>query len=541
MRFNKHYLTVSILLSLSACGGSSDDNPNNSTGETATGGDSGTANSEPAAITSNSSRNIAGFATAFLDFGISSSGQTAQIKSNTGSSSSRLAKIAFNWSGLEGLQTPTEDIGTNRSDTRELTTDENGTTTLTGADGDGSGELTANPNGTVTGTGADADGSGELTANPDGTATGTGADADGSGELTANPGGTATGTGVDADGSGELTTNPDGTATGTGTGANGNSEVTIPSVTCESGGAINFEVGESDGQPADSQLEVGDFFQVTFDSCTEPYSDDVTGQSIIETTNSTFRIEISQVISVNDFSYNLTMDEKISTSNNSHSSSTQGSGTASFKLDGNGGEQNSGTMQFASTFDGESISSDPFTYTYIQSGNQYTYDYNATVTGSAINGTVTVATGPAFNGTIGNEGDENIPTSGKLTVTGNNSSIVLDAGTGNPNTIQITTDDNGTVTSEIIDWNELEDPQPLGASSDTGEATTNPDGTVTGTGSDADGSGELTANPDGTVTGTGSDADGSGELTANPDGTATGEDASEGAGAGEDGSVTGDY
>jgi polyisoprenoid-binding protein YceI len=72
-----------------------------------------------------------------------------------------------------------------------------------------------------------------------------------------------------------------------------------------------------------------------------------------------------------------------------------------------------------------------------------------------------VATGPALTGTVDDQGEDNYPTGGKLTITGTNSSIVLDADTGNPDTVLMTIDENGAVTSETISWDDLDSPQPL--------------------------------------------------------------------------------
>lgn len=326
MKDKKALFSTLVLSSLlAACGsGGGNDNPTPDTGGTGDtggiGGDSGgTGNSVPLEITSSNAKDVASFATTFLDFGISSSGQAAQAKSGSASSQ---ARAAF-------------------------------------------------------------------------------------------------------------------------------------SFPCTSGGSSSI-----DGGDGDDQVEVGDYFQFTQNNCAEPEVDEDTGQNYIETTNGFFRLEISQVISENDLGFDYTMDETYTT-NHGHSGSAKGGGSATFKLDGNGGLQANGTMQFTATFDGESISFNPLTYAFTQTGSQYTYDYNTTVSGSAIKGTISVATGPALTGTIDDEGEDNYPTGGKLTITGTNSSIVLDANTDDPDTVLMTIDENGTVTSETISWDELDSPQPL--------------------------------------------------------------------------------
>jgi hypothetical protein len=221
---------------------------------------------------------------------------------------------------------------------------------------------------------------------------------------------------------------------------------------CSAGGTTSFDAGDGD-----DQLEVGDFFQLNFNNCAEPE----TGKNYTETTNGSIRFDITQIASQNDLAYNISMDTTYST-DNGHSGSSKGGGTISLKRNGNGGQQISGRYKIASTFDGKSLDFNPLSFSLTQTGNQYSYDYNASMSGSAINGTLTMATNPALTGTM-NEDDDDLsyPTAGKLTIKGGNSSIVLDADTGNPSTVQITTDENGAVTSETVQWSELNNPQSL--------------------------------------------------------------------------------
>ena len=225
---------------------------------------------------------------------------------------------------------------------------------------------------------------------------------------------------------------------------------------CSAGGTMSFDAGDGD-----DQLEVGDFFQLNFNNCAEPETDEGTGKSYIETTNGSTRFDITQIASQNDLTYNISMDTTYST-DNGHSGSSKGGGTISFKLNGNGGQQINARYKIASTFDGKNLDLNPLTFSLTQTGNQYSYDYNATMSGSAINGTLTMATNPAFTGTMSEDDDDlSYPTAGKLTIKGGNSSVILDADTGNPSTVQITTDENGAVTSETIQWSELDNPEPL--------------------------------------------------------------------------------
>jgi hypothetical protein len=237
---NKKALFSTLVLSslLAACGGGDgSDNPisdTSGTGDTGgIGGDSGgTGNSTPLEITSSNAKDVAGFATTFLDFGISSSSQAAQAKSSASSNSSRQTRAAF-------------------------------------------------------------------------------------------------------------------------------------SFPCQNGGTTSFDAGDGD-----EQIEVGDYFEFKQNNCAEPEVDEDTGQNYIETTNGSFRFEISQVISENDLEYNFTMDESYTT-DHGHSGSAKGAGSTTFKLDGNGGQQANGTMQFTATFNGEGIRFNPLTYAVTQTGSQY--------------------------------------------------------------------------------------------------------------------------------------------------------------------------
>lgn len=324
MKLQQNYplaVAAALLLTLSACSGGSDDPANNTGGTDGTGETGGTGNSAPLDITSANARDVAGFATAFLDFGMDSSGMAAQAKSGSGSSSSRQARAALTNS-------------------------------------------------------------------------------------------------------------------------------------CTHGGTETFDFGDGD-----SQIEIGDYFSMSENSCAEQEFDEA-GQPYIATTSSSMRLDISAVNGENDLSFTLSMSESTIT-DNGHSSSMQGSGSMSFSLDGNGGQQAAGNMQISATMDGETINFDPINYNFSQTGNQYSYDYSMTASGSGINGSMTAATNPPFTGTVDGGGDTGAPTAGILTITGGNSSIILDAGTGNPDTVLMTINENGTITSEEIDWDDLGDPDPL--------------------------------------------------------------------------------
>lgn len=220
---------------------------------------------------------------------------------------------------------------------------------------------------------------------------------------------------------------------------------------CDEGGSTTLYGGDGD-----DQIETGDYIEFIDNNCATQEFDDDTGESYIDTSNGPLRLDVVRVTSQLDLGYKFSMDQTSSTSHG-HSSSIKGSGTFNIKLDGNGGQTGSGSYNMTATFDGKSVTFNPMTYAIEISDDQYTYNYNADIYGSAIQGSISIKTDPAFTGNVEND----YPTAGTLTVTGSNSSIMLNADTGSVDTVQMTINDNGSTTSKVITWESLEDPTPL--------------------------------------------------------------------------------
>lgn len=225
---------------------------------------------------------------------------------------------------------------------------------------------------------------------------------------------------------------------------------------CDEGGTTTIKGGDDD-----ADIEVGDYFEFTDTNCATEEYDEESDVFYIDTTNGTTRMEVVRVTSDTDVGYTFTLDQT-NTTDNGHSGSVKGSGSINIALDGNGGHSSDGSFTVTATYDNKSVTYDPLQFDFVVSGNQYSYEYNASVYGTAVQGSFTIATGPSLTGTIDDESDEdNYPTAGELTITGSNSSINLNADTGNPDTVLLTINDNGTVTSREVDWDSLDDPEPL--------------------------------------------------------------------------------
>lgn len=220
---------------------------------------------------------------------------------------------------------------------------------------------------------------------------------------------------------------------------------------CEEGGSTTFNGGDGD-----DQIETGDYIELVDDNCATQEIDDDTGESYIDTSNGPLRIDVVRVTSQLDLGYKFSMDQTSSTSHG-HSSSIKGSGTFNIKLDGNGGQTGSGSYNMTATYDGKSVTFNPMTYAIDIADDQYTYDYSADIYGSAIQGSISIGTDPSFTGNVEND----YPTAGILTVTGSNSSIMLNADTGSIDTVLMTINDNGSISSNEITWESLEDPEPI--------------------------------------------------------------------------------
>ena len=235
------------------------------------------------------------------------------------------------------------------------------------------------------------------------------------------------------------------------TGKNNGSARVSHSFACEHGGTQAFETGDND-----NIAEVGDFLEFRNDQCGRTEENEETGVSYVKTTSGFYRMEVAHVTSQEDVESKITLDLSSSTSDG-HTSSTKGGGSVRFiATPGNDGLQVTSDLRMTGTFDDKTLTYDPLTSDYVLSGNQYTHSYNAQLSGSAIGGSIKIVTDPALTGTIDDESENTYPTAGKIIVTGSNSSVVLDADTGNPATVLLTIDDNGAVSSEEINWSELE-------------------------------------------------------------------------------------
>lgn len=220
---------------------------------------------------------------------------------------------------------------------------------------------------------------------------------------------------------------------------------------CEEGGTTTFNGGDGD-----DDIEAGDYFELVENGCKTQENDDETGESYINTSDGPLRIDVTRVTNDMDIGYKMTLDKSFSTSHG-HTGSIKGSGTFDIKYNGDGNLSASGEYNMTATFDGKSISFNPMQYTMDVVNEQYTYNYNAEIYGTAIQGSISIDTSPSFTGSI----DDDYPTSGTLTITGSNSSVELNADTGNDDTVLMTINENGSTSSKEVSWESLDDPEPL--------------------------------------------------------------------------------
>lgn len=230
------------------------------------------------------------------------------------------------------------------------------------------------------------------------------------------------------------------------------SKAEIYSLPCEEGGTTTINAGDGD-----DQIETGDYVEFVENNCATEEIDDDTGESYIETSNGPTRIDVIRVTSDTDIGYKMTLDQSYSTSHG-HSGSAKGSGTFNMQFDSSGNMSGDGSYNMTATYDGQSATFNPMTYTLTSDSNDnYSYGYNAEIYGSAIQGSISISTDPLFTGNYEND----YPSTGTLTINGSNSSIILNADTGNNETVQMTVNDNGSISSREVTWESLEDPQPL--------------------------------------------------------------------------------
>jgi len=256
-----------------------------------------------------------------------------------------------------------------------------------------------------------------------------------------------------------------------------------------------LEIGD-EGDLIDEQIEVGDYMLVSFKDCSAADNDDYFSTSI--------RFDISEVINQNEYTATLTLDQKFSADS---SNAFQGSGPMTINSGVNGNYEIKATLDFKETIDGEIITYSPYNTAYTQTGDQYSYDFNTTISGSGnfLNGTISVETNSPLTGPVvtDDEGDQTpgVPTGGKYTISGGNSSVEVNADTGNPDTVSITINENGAVSSETVNWSDIEDDQqPISDGTDETDGTGGADGAP-----GAPGSGPGAGSGAGAGSGSGSD------------------------------------
>ena len=225
----------------------------------------------------------------------------------------------------------------------------------------------------------------------------------------------------------------------------------IRTIPCDVSGSTAFNGGDGD-----SEIEVGDYFELVDNKCATQEFDDETNEPFVETSDGPLRIDVVRVSSQTDIGYKITLNQSYSTSNG-HTGSTKGSGTFTIKFDGNGSQTGSGSYNMTVSYDDKSVVFNPMQYEISIADEQYIYDYNAEIYGNAIQGSVGFKTSPSFTGQV----DDDYPTSGTLTITGSNSSVILNADTGSEDTVLLTVNENGSTSSKEVTWESLEDAEPL--------------------------------------------------------------------------------
>ncbi len=182
------------------------------------------------------------------------------------------------------------------------------------------------------------------------------------------------------------------------------------------------------------------------DNCATRETDDDTDESYVDTSNGPMRIDVVRVTSQTDIGYKLSINQTYSTSHG-HSGSTNG----------NGGQTANGRYNMTATYDVKNVTFNPMQYSIDITNDQYIYDYNAEIYSSAIQGSISLDTNPSFTGSV----DDDYPTAGILSITGSNSSIMLNADTGSEETVLMTVNENGSTSSNEVTWASLDDPEPI--------------------------------------------------------------------------------